>query len=164
MRYLAAALIALIPMFLWPGAGAAATCHGFVDGKVYPPDVDRFYAMRAINIVRAGLANDQPTLSDLVLQEAKFEIWRGDYATSARQAGSGGLMEMVADLKPTGFQFATVRPGPISVEPSKCIWDVTILFRTEEQETGVTMEFDFLDGWLVRASGREVEITEGDIR
>lgn len=100
----------------------------------------------------------------LVAPAAEFEIWRGDYSTSARKVGTAGAIEMAHDLRPVSFQFQTLTTGPVSVISDVCKWSVELLFRTDDAQLGVVMKFDFLDGRLIGARGDQFALSEGSIR
>jgi hypothetical protein len=151
-------LSALVPL----QAHAAPSCPGFIDGRASQPDADRVYAGLALDAVRAGLAKDFPTLGRLVSPDARFEIWRGDASTS--WTGPAGFSRMLGEVEPRGFQGTFARPGPVAIVLRRCVWDVTLLLRTKDPRTGVSMQFRFVDGRLTAATGREVEVLEGDIR
>ena len=139
-----------------------ASCAGFLQGSS-PVDVNRFYADRAVSIVRAGLDGDTKALGALVSPIAKFVIWRGDNGTG-RQVGTAGVIELARSLAGTRFQTMTSRPGPISISAAKCEWSAIVLFRTRKPETGINVTFKFVDGVLVEAEGHEVDLYEGDVR
>lgn len=139
-----------------------ASCSGFGEGQASRFDVDQFYAKRAIGIVQAGWRGDTTALEALVAPQAEFEVWRGDYTTSARRRGVAGLVEMVHDVKPMRFQASAAYEAPVAV--SKCAWSVKVLFRTASPTTGVSIEFEFADAKLVQAKGNEVTLTEGNMR
>jgi len=134
-----------------------------IDGGGYSDKIDRFYAERAVTIVRAGLKNDTEALCPMIAPNAEFSIRRGDSGTGRRK-GVPGLLEMVRALKPTRFENASRTTGPFTIAVKKCEWDVTVLFHTEEPDIGVTMKFEFADGVLMRAHGTEMEVFEGDVR
>ena len=162
MKTILLGCIALTVFAVGPGANAeVASCP---NGRTSPFDLDQFYAKRAITVVQAALRNDPATLDALVAPQARFEVWRGDYTTSARRHGVPGLLEMVRDVGPTGFLISTVRPGPVAVSGAKCAWSASVLFRTERRSAGVAVKLDFVDGILVRAMGNEVALTEGHFR
>jgi len=68
------------------------------------------------------------------------------------------------DLNPTRFQIAVIQPGPVTAVATRCTWSTTILFRTPDEETGVTVTFAFADGLLVKAVGQQVALREGPVR
>jgi hypothetical protein len=165
MRFLLFASAAFATVTIVPETASAKplACPGLVDGATSPLAAEQFYAARAVDIVRAGLKRDKATLNTLVAAEARVEIWRGDSSSSPRQNGVPAILDMVQEMKPTGFQVSTVRPGPIHIIVSECKWSAAVLFRTEEADTGVAISFDFVDGLLVRAKGNEVVLSEGSI-
>jgi hypothetical protein len=138
------------------------SCAGFLAGSS-PLDVNRFYADRAVSIVRAGLDGDNKTLGALVSPIAKFALWRGDNAIG-RQVGVAGAIEMARSLAGTRFQTMTNRPGPISISAVKCEWSAIVLFRARQPETSMNVTFKFVDGLLIEAEGHEVDLYEGDVR
>lgn len=142
-----------------------ASCPGFVEGKgTVPAEVDRFYANRAVSIVRAGLDADEAALGALVSPDATFETWRGDYTSGSRQGGATGAVIWSRDLNSTNFETLIDRRGLISVTPLKCEWSATVLFRTQQAETGVRATFKFVDGMLIQTVGHEVVLIEGKVR
>ncbi|MEG3152052.1 hypothetical protein U1769_19355 [Sphingomonas sp. ZT3P38] len=154
-------VVALVP------AQATATqtlCPGFAEGNASPGAVDRFYVARAVTIVRAGLAADTATLATLVSPDAAFATWRGDYAIGGRETGVAGTVAWARDLNPSRFESSIDQRGPISVATPNCRQTARILFGTRDAGTGVNVTFEFLDGLLVRATGREVILVEGEIR
>jgi len=155
-------LVASVP------AQATATqtvCPGFAEGNASSPgEVDRFYVARAVTIVRVGLGADTATLATLVAPNAAFATWRGDYATGGREAGVAGAVAWARDLDPSRFESFIDQRGLVSVTTPNCRQTATILFRTQGAGTGINVTFEFLDGLLVRATGREVMLVEGAIR
>lgn len=143
---------------------AGSACPGFESGPTSDTDVDRFYANRAVEIVRAAGKGDE--LEGLVSPDFDFEIWRGDAASGSRmKKGADAAVAMAAYLKPTSYQFVTVFSGPIAtVPPEQCRWSAKLLWRREGDELGVSTIFDFEDGRLVRVTGSSVMIVEGDFR
>ena len=163
MRTLILALATLVTLVAPAKASAKATsCAGFLE-RSSPIDVNRFYATRAIDIVRAGLDGDKKSLDVLVSPIARFELWRGDTGTG-RQGGVAGAIEMARNLAPTRFQTVSDRPGPISISPVKCEWTTFLLLRTQQPNTGINVRFKFVDGLLLEAVGHEVDLYEGDVR
>jgi hypothetical protein len=164
MKKLVLACTTLAMAFFAAEANAkGSSCPGFVDGQASQFDADEFYANRAISIVRAALKNDAASLDSLVAAQAKFAISRGDYTTSARDSGVRGIMEMVRDVKPTGFQTSTTLRGPLSVLIEKCAWTAQVTLRTAKSDEGVVVKFDFVDGLLVQGTGHQVKLAEGDL-
>lgn len=139
------------------------SCPGFEAGEANSMAADRLYVRRAINVVDRALANDLVGLSTLVAPEAEFEVWRGDSGLSPRDPGLTGVAEFFRRLHPTSFQSTSGITGPIAVIQSECTWNVTVLFRTDEPDEGVSFEFKFHDGLLVSALGREVVLMEGSL-
>ena len=119
--------------------------------------------MRAINIVKAGLAGDMGSLNALVSPSAQFTVWRGD-SGKGRGTGSAGAVDMAQDIHPTTFQTSVVRaPVYVSISALKCEWSTFVLLRTQRPETGFRVEFKFADGLLVSAEAQEVALFEGDV-
>ena len=147
-----------------PASAGQPQCAGFGAGGSSPLQVDQFYATRTVSIVRAALKGDTEALAGLVAPNAAFSVWRGDDGFGSRQSGVPGVLELVRVLKPVRFQVASDLPGPIALRPLKCEWTTTIVFRTESADEGAAMKFEFVDGLLVRATGRVVVLTEGDVR
>jgi hypothetical protein len=145
-----------------PALASETSCAGFPD-RSYPVDVNRFYADRAIAVIKAGLGGDQAKLGALVYPTARFLIWRGDFGVG-RQLGIAGAIEMARNMAPTRFESITIRPGPISISSSKCEWSTTVLFRTQQAETAFNVAFKFVDGLLVEAYGHEVDRYESNVR
>jgi hypothetical protein len=131
-------------------------------GPVAPAEFQGFYARRAIDIVRAGLASDFARLRTMVSPDAGFEIWRGDYSTSARSSGPEGLARMARDIDARSFSVSVVQSGPIVITATDCKAEVTILFRGEASH-GAIVTFSFVDGVLTGAKGNGVDLIEGKI-
>ena len=163
----ASACFALFVLGLPPVQATAKqrACPGFPEGSATSPtEVDRFYLARAVAIVRAGLAGDTATLGTLISPDATFFTWRGDYATGGRKSGVAGAIAWAKDLNPSRFESAIDQLGAIAVTPSACEQTTRILFRTPDAAKGVTVTLEFVEGQLVRASGRELLLVDGDIR
>ncbi len=140
-----------------------AGCPGFESGSASQETVDHFYALRAVDIVRKATMGDRAKLAPLVAPDASFTIWRGDAATSAREEGVAGIIEMAADLKAASFEYVVVRSGPWAEAPGSCAWSTKVIWRTADRAAGVSVIFDFEDGRMTRAMGTEVAIAEGEI-
>jgi hypothetical protein len=138
------------------GTAVKSSCAGSIN-RSSGVEVNRFYADRAITIIRAGLDGDRAKLATLVAPVAKFALWRGDVGTG-RQIGTAGAMEMSRKLGSTRFEVMTDRPGPISFSAVKCEWITTVLFRSQQPETAINVAFKFVDGLLVAADGYEVDL------
>ncbi|MGE0179975.1 MAG: hypothetical protein AB7O91_09175 [Sphingomonas sp.] len=54
--------------------------------------------------------------------------------------------------------------GPIVFIPDRCDWEVSVFFRSDQAEEGVSVQFSFRDGLLVSAVGHSVAIREGNVR
>ena len=147
-----------------PASAGSPPCTGFETGGSSPLAVDQFYAARTITIVRAALKGDTKALAGLVAPGAVFSVWHGDAGFGSRQSGVPGVIELVRLLRPVHFQIASDLPGPVILRPLKCEWTTTMIFRTEAPDEGAAMKFEFADGLLVRATGRAVVLTEGDVR
>lgn len=145
-------------------AGEAAACPGFEGGRASRVEADRFYVDRALSVVRAASENDTAALSVVVADDARFEVWRGDYTSSARSSGPVGAIQMVQDVRPVWFEAQSVANGPISYLPFPCTWEVALLFRTGQPREGVSVRFSFLDGRLTSAVGHAVTLLEGNVR
>ena len=147
-----------------PVAGEAAACPGFEGGRASRIEIDRFYVDRALGVVRAASANDTAVLSVAVADEARFEVWRGDYTSSARSTGPAGAIQMVEDVGPVRFEAQSIATGPIYYIPARCAWEVALLFRSDQSREGVSVTFRFLDGRLTSAVGHAVTLLEGNVR
>jgi hypothetical protein len=152
-------------------AGAQTpSCLGREPAPIALSDADLIFAVRALEIIRTALDGDEAGLVTLVSPDAEFQIWRGDYTTSARSRGVEGAVEMVRDLDPVSYQISVGSHGPIAIDLTQCAYDVTLLFRTNELDTGaepntgVVLEFAFTDGLLVTATGYEVALFDGIVR
>ncbi|MDO7840995.1 hypothetical protein [Sphingomonas immobilis] len=139
-------------------------CPGYHAGGSRPEEVERFYTLRAVAIVRAGLANDTVALMPLVSPTAKFSTWRGDYSTGSILDGVPNAVFWSQDLKAFAFEKAIFVTGPITVQPLRCDQSTDILFRDQSKKTGVMVNFKFVDGILIKATGREAELTDGLVR
>lgn len=159
MKLLRILFLCLLGWFAVPAQ--AKECLGFGSAPSSPEEVDRFYALRAVEIVRASLNGDRKKLDGMVSPGATFAIWRGDYATGGRSVGVNGAIEMARDLKPENYRISVKSVGPIAVAPSACTWDAFVAFTTTTASEGVTMKFSFSDGLLVKADGHQVTLTEG---
>lgn len=162
MKKLTSALVLLAASA--PMDGEAAICPGFEGGSASQIDADRFYVERALDVMRAAARKDTDALRTVVAEEARFEIWRGDYTTSARRIGPDGAVEMVQDVKPIRFEAQSVAMGPIEFVPDGCSWAVDLLFRTDQPLEGVRVRFSFRDGKLISAVGNAVQLIEGEFR
>jgi hypothetical protein len=141
------------------------SCAGF-EPDSSALDVDTFYAKRAVSIVDAGSKGDRDVLQTLVAPTASYEIWRGDATIASRRRGAAGVVEMAAALRANRFQFVIPMPGPVTISPTphECAWSTSVLFRGGQPSEGVLLRFDFVDGKLVRGTGKTVSISEGDVR
>lgn len=164
MHRLSLALLSLILADLPAHANARQpSCPGFSEGRTSPEHIDQFYAKRAAGIISAGLNGDTDALAALVAPKASLGFWDSDSFILARQPGPPGVPQLVEALKPVRFLHPT--PSTLVVVTSlKCAWTTTLLFRREQPDEGVNMTFDFVDGLLVKATGKVVLLTEGDIR
>ena len=147
-----------------PVVSESAPCPGFENGQVSRIDADSFYVQRVLSILRAASREDMTTLNSLVASDARFEIWRGDYTSSARETGPSGAIQMARDVNPLVFEAQSAATGPISVMPTQCSWEITILFRSDQPSQGVSIKFDFRDGALASATGSGVALIEGNVR
>jgi hypothetical protein len=145
-------------------AQTPAFCPGFELGGSNRSDIDEFYVGRALQIIQFANQEDRVSLAKLVAPEAKFELWRGDYTSSARQLGADGAIEWTRDLKPQRFQTGSPVEGPFAyLATEDCVWSVSILFRGGDAQTNVETAFSFRDGWLIAVRGHEVRLIEGDV-
>jgi hypothetical protein len=140
-----------------------SSCAGFTPGAS-TLDVDTYYAVRAADIVAAGMKGNVEALKNWVSSGANYEIWNGDATFASRQRGVTGSLEMAKALKATRFQSVAAIPSPVTISPIKCTWKTTVLFRDGEINKGVLMDLDFADGLLVQAKGKTVFIFEGVIQ
>lgn len=117
-------------------------------------------------MLRAALADNRNALAALVAPDAKFALWRGDYASSARSPGPPGAILFAKDLKGERFEVASPVLGPVYYPANftDCTWKMTVLFRTQVAGKGVSVEFAFRDGLVTSATGHEVVLLSGDIR
>ena len=144
---------------------AGSLCSGIEYGVSSPSDVDQYYAARAAEILQFAKQEDTSSLVALVAPEAKFNLWRGDYTTSARQSGPEGAIELARDLKPKHFLLWSPQSGPIAISGTpECKWSVSILSRGNDARSDFEMKFDFRDGLLVAAEGHQVALVESDVR
>jgi hypothetical protein len=85
-----------LALFLSPsGSGAAlsrSTCPGIESGRAYHVQTDQFYARRAVGMIEAARSNQSEALSAYVAADTRFELWRGDYNSSARNRGILGQL------------------------------------------------------------------------
>jgi hypothetical protein len=162
----------VIPIALVSGthaAGNSPTCPGIAQGGAPSSEIDRFYAERAVSIVKAGLNDDFIALRNLVSHNAKFEIRNGDNVWVPRgddrnlRSGAEGAIALAEFLGASLFLMSTPRTGPIWTEPLQCEWSVTVLFRTQKMDEGVSVSFNFVDGLLDAASGQVVHLYEGGV-
>ena len=162
--FLLAALALLLSSLGSAAASTRPTCPGIENGRASRVETDQIYDRRAVQMVRAALLNDDRELSVYVAPDARFELWRGDYSSSARSRGILGAIEFARDLNPVHFEVASVQPGPIVALVPDCKWSVTVLFRTSEAARGVSVRFDFEDGLVTVATGNEVALLSGNVR
>jgi hypothetical protein len=159
-------LLAILASAATPVAAREAprSCPGFGTGWASPSEVKQFYADRAVEIVRAAFARDEKALGEMISPAAKFEIWRGDYTSSAREIGVQGMLQMARDVKPSRYRIAIPLSGPISISSNPCHHDAAVIFDTERDAESVEIVFSFVDGKLAAAKGNAARLTQGSIR
>lgn len=101
-------------------SGTASACHNVPHRGASAVEIDQSYAERVIGILRAALSNNVGLLRTSVAPHARFELWRGDYSSSARHHGPRGAIEFVRDLQPAGIQLTSVRHGPRLIMAADC--------------------------------------------
>lgn len=161
---IAAVLVGLALVTPSTAAPSGAGCPGFATGATTRIEADKFYVRRSIDIVSAAAKSDATTLGSLVASDARSEIWRGDSASSARSKGPQGVIQLVRDVKPIGYLAQSPHTGPITLKPSRCGWEVTLLLRTKQHDEAVSMSFSYRDGLLLSAVGHAVTLLNGNVR
>lgn len=167
MKYAAILLALAIPAAAQ--AQGARPCPGFEGSRASLTDVDRFYGLRAVEILRAGMADDQARLAALVAPKATAGFWSGDSKWGARGAdrsvltGIDAIVALANRLKPRSFSATLSMPGPISVDATPCAWEAMVLVAISEPGRAVSLKFAFEDGMLVAVSGDEVGLIEGTL-
>jgi DNA-binding transcriptional LysR family regulator len=96
--------------------------------------------------------------------DARLEVTTGDQVLASRQRGVIAAIEMARTMNSSHFQSAAAIPGPVSISPIKCTWSTNVLFRADQPDKGTLMNLEFVDGLLVRATGKTVFIAEGNVR
>lgn len=147
-----------------PVGSEPVPCPGFEGEQASRIDADTFYIQRVLSILSAASREDATILSSLVAGDARFEIWRGDYTSSAREVGPAGAIQMVRDVNPLRFEAQSAATGPIRFIPTQCSWEITVLFRSDQPSQGVSIHFSFRDGILASATGSGVALIEGNVR
>jgi len=137
-------------------------CPGFEKGMAHPRDIGNFYALRAVEIIRAAKSRDITKLHQLVSPTADFSVWHGDYGTSAKQ-GVPGIMQIARHIDARRFQVSIKEAGPFAVSEGVCAQELPILFRGKDKARGIALTFRFKDGILTGAHGNGVNLIEGDI-
>jgi len=126
---------------------------------VWLGDVDRMFALRAVEILKAAIVQDRPFLATAVSPLATFVLWRGD-AGSGRQAGIDGALAFAQRLRATRSTYFLSFAGPISTDPCG-VQVVELLFSSEDGRQAYQIRFRFDGGLLVVAEGREGEVMRG---
>jgi hypothetical protein len=77
--------------------------------------------------------------------------------------GAEAMMEMAHQMMPRRYLASTALFGPFSVVLSTCRWKVTVLLTSNQHGRGFMVGFEFADGNLTSADGKEVALFDGEI-
>ena len=157
-----AVLAASMLVLAVPAEAQSTSCPGVRHGAPRG-EIERYFALRAVQIMQAGIAGDTARLRTMVSPQATFAIWRGD-AGGGRLKGADGVIEMVRQLQPRGYQFTAGFDGPIAVTRFSCSAQADVLVRVEGDLPGVAMKFTFEDDILVSVTGSYVNLVEGSFQ
>jgi hypothetical protein len=164
-RGLPAAIAAILSVLASPVRANATSmaCPGFEEGGSGTEAVNQFYAMRAMDILIAGLLSKREALDQFVATDAKFTIWDADSDSCCRGQGPNAAIAFAHQLQATRYQFWSDW-SMLSVRPTlKCEWSVAVIFTTNDRNSSVIMDYKFEDGRLVSAKGHRVHVVQGQI-
>ena len=146
-----------------PASAASPLCPGFDEHGSRPEQVDQFYAMRAIDILRAGTSENRQALDQLVAPSANFSIEEADSLWNARGGGTSAAIRFAKALKATGYQFRSNWSMLLVSQRIRCEWSVSVMFATNDRDSSVVVDYKFEDGHLVYAKGQRVRVVQGQI-
>jgi hypothetical protein len=154
-----------VPPSAQPGGNASVppqSCEGHATPNVQSlGDLNRHFAQRAIEVVRAAYHVDRRALATMVSPTARFTVWSGDVGLGGKP-GVEGALEFAQNLHAMHFRYLLPFAGPLGADPCG-IQTAQVSFSSPYADRAFIVDFRFERDLLVEAVGREGLETQGEL-
>ncbi|MCH4893030.1 hypothetical protein GO308_07915 [Sphingomonas sp. SFZ2018-12] len=133
--------LALAAMVMCPDAALSKAA--------YQGEVTTILAERSVTILRGDRSAQQ-----FLSEDAEFSLVFGDVGAAIGR-GRAGADELNKKIAASTFEYGVWTSVPMPAQP--CVRQtVEVRFFDESNETGVVVEFEYANGVLIRATGRNI--------